>query len=364
MVSRRMVLTAMVAGLAAPVLAACGAAPTRASGSGASGSVTIAESGSSLLYPLFNIWVPVYEGLHPNVKISTASTGSGTGINDAVQGLVQIGASDAYMSNAEVQAAPNILNIPLAISAQQINYHIPGLSASTHLNLSAEVLAGIYTGSITTWNDSRITALNPGMTLPSNAIVPVHRSDGSGDTFLFTTYLTDSGGPAWQSIGYGTTVTWPQLPTEPTGDGNTGVIDVLKATPYSVGYVGISYLSTTVADGLGYAALQNKSGKFVLPTSSNISSAVSALAPSTPKDERVSLIDAPGDTSYPIINFEYALVSKTQSGAMAGALQQFLEWAISPTGGNSPSYLSTVHFTALPQVIVALSQAQINQISS
>ncbi len=148
------------------------------------------ETGSTLLYPLFNIWVPAYTQQHPNVQITTQGTGSGTGISEAVSGIAQIGASDAYMSNPLIKAHPRVLNIPLAISSQMINYNIPGLNKQ-QLKLSGPVLAGIYDGSIRFWDDPAIAKDNPGVKLPHNAIVPVHRTDGSGDTFIFTQYLSE-----------------------------------------------------------------------------------------------------------------------------------------------------------------------------
>ena len=353
-----------------PLLSACGStAPTPPTSSAtqsataaSGGKVQIAETGSSLLYPLWQLWQPAYQAAHPGVQITTGSTGSGTGISDATQGLVQIGSSDAYMSDSQAQASPNLLNIPLAISAQQIMYNLGSLDAG-HLHLSGAVLAGIYTGKITYWDNAAITALNPGVKLPHQAIVPVRRSDGSGDTFLFTQYLTDTAGSAW-APGYGTTVTWPNLATEVAANGNQGVVAALHQTPGAIGYVGISWLAPALKDNLGYAAVENRAGQFVLPTASAIAAAVTALAGSTPADERVSLIDAPGATSYPIINFEYAIVSSKQpSAALASALRSLLTWAISPTGGSSATYLNAVSFQPIPASVATLSAAQIQKIA-
>jgi phosphate transport system substrate-binding protein len=165
-------------------------------------------------------------------------------------------------------------------------------------------------------------------------------------------------------VGYGTTVTWPQVATEVAANGNQGVVQALSQTPGSIGYVGISWLNQATKDGVGYAAVENKDGKYVLPTTATITSAVNAMVANTPADERVSLIDAPGTDSYPIINFEYAIISKTQPNAQtAAALRQFLTWALSPTGGSTSSNLTQVHFIALPASVVKLSQAQIAKIS-
>ncbi|HUA96565.1 MAG TPA: phosphate ABC transporter substrate-binding protein PstS, partial [Acidimicrobiales bacterium] len=173
-------------------------------------SATISETGSTLLYPLFNLWVPGYNQTYPGVTINTAGTGSGTGITDASNGTVEIGASDAYLSTSDLKASPTLQNIPLAISAQLIAYNIPGITA--HLKLSGKVLAEIYEGKVTSWNSTAITSINPGVTLPNMPIVTLHRSDGSGDTFLFTTYLSKTTSKWATSVGYDTTVTWPAAP--------------------------------------------------------------------------------------------------------------------------------------------------------
>ncbi|MDQ2735312.1 MAG: phosphate ABC transporter substrate-binding protein PstS, partial [Pseudomonadota bacterium] len=166
--------------------------------------VRLLETGSSLLYPLFNLWVKDYGKKVPGVQITTQSTGSGTGISEAISGTAQIGASDAYLSNALMKQHPGMLNIPLAISSQMINYNVPGLNG-THLKLSGPVLAGIYEGKVTSWNDPMIAKLNPGAKLPHHKIIPIHRTDGSGDTFIFSQYVSFST-PAWgNSISYGTT---------------------------------------------------------------------------------------------------------------------------------------------------------------
>jgi phosphate transport system substrate-binding protein len=371
MPTRRTVLAAALALAALPLVASCGGrAPAGSASASGTGSVAgvhgqkvqLAETGSSLLYPLFNLWQPDFQALHPDIQLTTASTGSGAGIAQAIQGLVQIGASDAYMSDEQARQHPDMLNIPLVISAQQIQYNLPGLGGR-HLQLDGAVLAGIYTGKIQYWDDPALRSLNPGVPLPHQAIVPVRRSDGSGDTFLFTTYLTDAASSAW-TAGLGTTVNWPPVPAEIAANGNQGVEQALKQTPGSIGYLGISWLDTAVKDGLGYAALRNKDGQFVLPTQETIAAAARAVAGQTPKDERISLVYAPGADAYPIVNYEYAIVSRKQpNAATAQALKTFLQWALDRAGGSAASYLNRVHFIALPPEVVALSKAQIDTIT-
>ena len=317
------------------------------------------ETGSSLLYPLFNLWVPVYTKTHPGVQITTQSTGSGTGISQAMSGIAQIGASDAYMSDFLVKQHPTMLNIPLAISSQMINYNLPGLNR-VHLKLSGPLLAAMYSGRVRYWDDAMIRRLNPGVRLPHEQIVLVHRTDGSGDTFIFTQYLSFST-PSWMnSVSYGTSVSWPAVEGGIGAEGNPGMVNACKGTPYSLAYIGISYKKATEAAGLGEAAIQNRAGNFVMPNPQTVQAAVNAMAPHTPRNERISLIFAPGKDSYPIINYEYAIVNAAQpNAATAAALREFFNWALSPIAGNSERFMKPVGFVALPAPIVALSKAQI-----
>jgi phosphate transport system substrate-binding protein len=329
--------------------------------SGALAAANLIETGSSLVYPLMNLWVPVYTGAHPDIKITTASTGSGTGISQAVAGVAQIGASDAYMSDAQL-ATGKMLNIPMAISAQQINYNIPEIG-SAHLNLSGSVLAEIYSGTITKWNDPKIKAINKDLAskLPDQSIITIHRADGSGDTFIFTQYLTFSDDTWKNGPAYGTTISWPAVSTAVGAQGNPGMVQTAQNTPYSIAYVGVSFLNQTNKAGLGYAALENRDGKFVLPTATTIGAAARALDAKTPADERISLIFAPGADSYPIINYEYAIVNPKQSDATkTPELKKFLSWALAE--GQSPKFLDAVHFLPLPESIVAKSKAQVAKI--
>jgi phosphate transport system substrate-binding protein len=325
--------------------------------------VRLVETGSSLVYPLMNLWVAAYQKDRPGVQITTQSTGSGTGISQAVAGVAQIGTSDAYMSDAQL-ATTKMLNIPLAISAQQVNYNVPGLN-NVHLNLSGPVLAGIYSGRIHNWDDPAIKRINKRYAgkLPHREIIPIHRSDGSGDTFIFTQYLAFST-PSWKNgPAYGTTISWPAVPDGVGAHGNPGMVQSCQNTPYSVAYIGVSFLAQTNQAHLGYAALQNRDGKFVLPGSKSISAAAAALVPKTPKDERISLIFAPGAQSYPIINYEYAIVNPHQPDAQTRkALVDFLKWDLST--GNDGRFLNAVHFLPLPESIKKLSVNQLNDIRS
>jgi phosphate transport system substrate-binding protein len=325
-------------------------------------SITLTETGSTLLYPLFELWIPSYTRMTTGVSITAAASGSGMGIAGAITGEARIGASDAYLSDEQAEQNPEIVDIPLAISAQTVNYNVPGLN-SAGLRLDGPTLAGIYSGRITTWDAAPIAALNPGVKLPHRSIVPIRRADASGDTFIFTQFL-DFSTQSWEDgIGYGTTVAWPSVPGERTAEGNEGMVKSAASTPYSVAYIGISLRDMIAKAGLGTAVLKNQAGKFVLPTPDTISAAASELDPRTPADERLSLVFAPGDSSYPLINYEYVVVSTRQPDPeTAAALRHFLLWAVSIEGGNAAKYLGAVGFVALPDFIRALSENQIDRI--
>jgi len=327
---------------------------------GLAADVTLNETGSTLLYPLFQRWVPVYAAARPGVKIVIAATGSGEGIQAAVEGKAQIGASDAYMSDEQAERNRQIISVPLAIAAQTVNCNIPGVRA---LRLDGPALAGIYSGQIRQWDDAPIATLNPGVTLPHHAIVPVRREEASGDTFVFTQFL-DFSTQRWEDrVGYGTTIAWPAVEGAVTATGNEGMVKAIAATPFSVGYVGISFSADAGEAGLVTVQLKNQSGQFVMPTAQTISAAASVLDPRTPADERLSLVDAPGDESYPLVNYEYAVVSTQQPNAdTAAAIRAFLLWAIAADGGNAPRYLDAVGFVPLPDFIRALSEKQIGRV--
>ena len=358
-------------GVLVALTAACG---TRADDGGGNAAVamaraapepagTITETGSSLLYPLAQTWAGAYHQQFPGVTVTTASTGSGKGIALASAGTADIGASDAYLSSGDLVKNSTLLNIPLAISAQTVIYNLPGLSQHSHVNLDGAVLAGMYDGTITSWNDPAIAALNPGLHLPAVKIVPVHRSDGSGDTFLFTSYLSTQDQQWDTAVGYGTTAAWPQVPGAMAAVGSLAELHDCEAASGCVAYNGISYLSQAQAGGLGEAELANSASRFTLPTAATIQDSVGSFVSITPPDETISMIDGPSADGYPIVNYEYAVVSTRQPDAgQAALIRAFLKWVI--TTGNSATYLDTVGFQPLPATLVSLGQEQIAEIGS
>jgi phosphate transport system substrate-binding protein len=336
--------------------------------------LAIRETGSTLIFPVFQAWVGAYAKVDPALHTTMGATGSEAGIGQAIAGQVQIGTSDAYMSDTQAAANPHILNIPLAISAQLVVVNLPELRG-TPVKLSGPVLAGIYSGKVREWDAAPIAALNGGVNLPHHAIVPVHRADGSGDTFIFTQFLTFSTPDVhlssasnllydWETrVGYGTTVPWPAVPGGLTATSNQNMLQTIAGTPYALGYLGGSLKGDADKAGVEIAMLENQDGKFLLPTAETITSAAAALTPRTPPDERLTLVFAPGANSYPLINYEYAVVSEKQPNAqVAAAISDFLTWCISPHGGNAASFLDPVHFIALPASIRARSEIQIAKI--
>jgi phosphate transport system substrate-binding protein len=328
----------------------------------------ITETGSTLLYPLMGTWTEAYQKAFVNsskaplVTIETGGTGSGTGITDAATGTVNIGASDAYLSSSDMTTYPSMENIALAISAQQINYNLP--TVKQPLKLDGTVLAEMYSGKITKWNDPAIAALNPGVSLPSIPVVPLHRSDGSGDTFLFTSYLNAQDPTAWSSSNIGTTISWPNVSGALAEEGNGGMVSGCAATKGCIAYIGISYLSKTTAAGLGQAEIKNGAGDFLAPTPTTISAEAAAETSKTPANETLSMINADVPGGYPIINYEYGIVNTKQTnGTVAEDIRAFLYWDVH-TGQSGTSYLDAVDFQPLPASVVSLSDAQIAKIGA
>ena len=320
-------------------LAACSGSPASSPASPAAASAplptapasvtqTLSETGSSLMAPLFARWAPAYHAQFSQVTLRIATSSSGVGISSAAAGATDIGASDAYLSPADVSTYTHLVNIPLAVAALMVIYHVPGVSPSAHLRLDGQVLAQIFAGTITQWDAPAIRDLNPGVTLPATPIVPVHRSDTSGSSFLFTSYLNAQDPAGWSSSLIGTTVAWPAQPGEAGADGSDNMISTVRSRPGAIGYVGVSYLTQISQAGEGEAALGNSAGSYVLPTASTIQAGLTSFT-NTPDNGTISLINGSAAQAYPVINYEYAIVSTAQpSAALAQDLRAFLSWAI------------------------------------
>jgi phosphate transport system substrate-binding protein len=361
----RITLTAAVLAVAAcsnPAPAPSGLPPAAASAAAvtlptapAAGAQTLSETGSSLMAPLFALWGPAYHARFSQVALRTTSSSSGQGIDAAAASTADIGASDAYLSPATLAKHAHLVNIPLAVAALMVVYHVPGIGPGTHVKLDGKLLARIYAGQITQWDDPAIAAANPGVKLPSAGIVLVHRGDDSGSTFLFTSYLNAQDPSGWSGALIGTTIAWPRQPGELSASGTEDMISEVGSTAGAIGYVGVSYLSQVRAAGEGEAALGNSAGDYLLPAAGTIKAALASFT-NTPASETISLVNGAGAQAYPIVNYEYAIVNTAQrSATRARDLRAFLSWAIT----SGAAQVARVNFQPLPSSVVTLSGTQI-----
>jgi len=295
--------------------------------------VTINGAGSTFVFPLLNTWRVAYQKDHPNVNINYQSIGSGGGVKQFTAKTVDFGASDVPLNAGERQAAPGAVQIPETIGSVAVAYNIPGIPTKT-LKFTGPVLANIFQGKITKWNDPQIKALNPGVNLPAANIVVVHRSDSSGTTYVWTSYLSQES-PSWnQTIGASKSVPWP---TGVGASGSEGVANTIKSSLNSIGYVELDYALTK---GIPFALVKNPTGNFIAPSLDSTQEAVgNAVAlNSLPAGDRswtkVSMLKAPGPESYPIASFSYLLLYKEMSAdpssdqTKAKTLVDFVSWAI------------------------------------
>jgi phosphate transport system substrate-binding protein len=315
--------------------------------------VLVNGAGATFPYPLYSKWFDVYAKVSPAVRFNYQSIGSGGGITQLLNHTVDFGASDAPMTDAQLaKAADSILHFPTVLGAVVMTYNVAGLNAP--LKLSGPVIADIYSGKITKWNDSALAGLNPGVTLPDLAIVVCHRSDGSGTSFIFTDYLSKVS-PDWsKDPGKGTSVKWP---TGLGGKGNEGVTALVQQTPGAIGYVELIY---AINNKLPRATLRNHDGAWVDASLATVTAAAAAGAPLMPADFRVSITDAAGKDSYPLSSFTYLLVYDKQTDAIRGkALVGFLHWMLS----DGQKYAPALQYAPLPSTVVAKEEAQIGKIT-
>ena len=316
---------------AALVLAACApddrqAGTDSAAGSTqtSSGGVDLTGAGATFPYPLYSKWFSDY-ATSSGVKINYQSIGSGGGIRQLIEGTVDFGATDSPMSDEEMAKAKGgpVLHIPTVMGADVITYNVEGLTRP--LNLTGQVIADIFLGKIKKWNDARIAALNGDAKLPNQDILVVHRSDGSGTTYIFTDYLS-AVSPAWKNgPGRGKEVQWP---AGLGAKGNEGVAGQVKQTPGAIGYTELAYAKQ---NRLAYAAVQNAAGEFVLPTLESITAAAAGMLTNLPEntDFRVSIVNPPGAGAYPIASFTWILIYQNQGNVDKGRkLVEFLRWAL------------------------------------
>ena len=321
----------------------------------AQSAVTINGAGATFPFPLIDTWRVEYQKVKPDVNINYQSIGSGGGVKQFTEKTVDFGATDAPLTQNESQKAPGAVHIPETIGSVVAAYNLPGIP-DKGLKLTGEVLADIFLGKITKWNDPKIQSLNTDKTLPGDDIVVVHRSDGSGTTFVWTDYLS-SASPAWKDqLGKGKSVEWPVGIGAP---GNEGVANAIKGTPNTIGYIELSYALTT---NTPFAFIQNKEGNFVEPSLNSTMAAVESYVATLPKGDGVwtdvTLVNAAGADSYPIASFSYLLLNKELSTnpnldqAKAKALVDFISWAI--TDGQKMA--ESLDYVPLPDGVVKLDQ--------
>ncbi|GAB4235318.1 MAG: phosphate ABC transporter substrate-binding protein PstS [Deltaproteobacteria bacterium] len=324
-----------------------------AAGATAADPLAIHGAGATFPYPLYSKWFFEYSNANPGVRFNYQSIGSGGGIQQITAGTVDFGATDAPMTEEAMKKLPGaILHIPTALGAVAPVYNLA--SVASGLKLTPDVLAGIYLGKITRWNDPKIAEWNKTVTLPNADIIVAHRSDGSGTTDIFTNYLTTVNAEWRAKVGRGPSVHWP---VGIGGKGNEGVAGVVKQTPGAIGYVELAYAKQ---NKMKVASLRNKDGQFVTPTLAATSAAAAGAAKSMPADFRVSLVDAPGKESWPIAGLTWILVYKDQKDEARGkAMVQFLKWAIR----DGQKMEAALDYAPLPKPVVEKVDKALKQIS-
>ncbi|HEU4447583.1 MAG TPA: phosphate ABC transporter substrate-binding protein PstS [Nitrososphaeraceae archaeon] len=315
--------------------------------------ITINGAGATFPFPLIDTWRVEYQTVKPEVNVNYQSIGSGGGVKQFIEKTVDFGATDAPLTAEEIQQAPGAVHIPETIGSVVPAYNLP----VEGLKLTGPILADIFLGKITKWNDPQIQSINSGLSLPAEDIVVVHRSDGSGTTFVWTDYLSNVSSSWNQQIGKGKSVQWPIGVGAP---GNEGVANSINTTPNAIGYVELTYALTT---GMKHASVQNQAGSFIQGSLDSTRAAVAAAAPSLPAGDQswtnVTMVNAPGADSYPIASFSYLLLYKeltTNPGLnnqnKAQNLVDFINWAIT----DGQQFASELGYVPLPDQVVQLNQ--------
>jgi phosphate transport system substrate-binding protein len=299
-------------------------------------------AGATFPYPIYSKWFDVYHTAHPNIQINYQSIGSGGGIRQLQAGTVDFGASDGPMSDDQLaQSKFKILHFPTVLGAVIPTYNIAGVS--NDLNFTQKALAGIYLGTITKWNDPEITKANPGVKLPGEDIVVVHRSDGSGTSYIFTDFLSKASDDWKNKVGKGTSVNWP---VGLGGKGNEGVAGLVKQTPNAIGYIELIY---AVQNNIPYGKVQNAAGKFVKADLAGVTASAASMK-DMPEDFRVSITNAPGATSYPISSFTWLLIPAQISDAgKRDAIKDFLKWMLV----DGQKYNEGLSYAQLPKSVIS-----------
>jgi phosphate transport system substrate-binding protein len=319
------------------------------------GQTTLNGAGATFPNPIYQKWFSEYHKLHSDVQVNYQSIGSGGGIRQITEATVDFGASDMPMTDDQLKAAQaklntKVLNIPTVLGADVPAYNIPGVSAE--LKFTPEILAGIFLGHINSWNDPAIAKANPDVKLPSQEIIVVHRSDGSGTTFIWTDYLSKVS-PEWKSqVGAGTSVNWPK---GLGGKGNEGVAGSIRQLPGTIGYVELIY---AVQNKIAYGSVRNSAGEFVKASLDSVTAAAGSVA-KMPADFRVSITNAPGKDAYPISSFTWLLVPvQAKDPARGKILADFLNWMVN----DGQKMTASLSYAPLPENVVAKVKETIKQV--
>jgi phosphate transport system substrate-binding protein len=321
------------------------------------GAQQITGAGATFPMPIYQKWFQEYAKAHPSVQINYGGGGSGAGISQLTNGTVDFGASDMPMKDAQIAAMKvKPLHFPTVLGAVVLTYNIPGVSAE--LKFTPETISGIFLGTIKKWNDPKLAKENPGIKFPGDEIIPIHRSDSSGTTFVFTDYLSKVSPEFKSKVGADTKVSWPVEGLN--GQGNPGVAGLVKQTPSSIGYVELIY---ALQNKMSYGLVKNAAGTWVKPTLETVTEAAAAAAKDMPADFRVSITNAPGKNAYPISTFTWLLIPSEFADAAKGrAITDFLQWMLA-TGENGKD-ITDLAYAPLPKAVIAKEQNQIAMIKT
>jgi phosphate transport system substrate-binding protein len=312
---------------------------------------TLNGAGATFPNPIYSKWFSEYHKAHPDIQINYQPIGSGGGIRQVLAGTVDFGATDGPMSDEQLaQAKSKILHVPTVLGADVPAYNIPGVTAE--LKFTPEILAGIFMGKISTWNDPAIAKANPGVNLPNQPIIVIHRSDGSGTTYIWTDYLSKVSSD-WQSqVGKGTSVKWP---VGLGGKGNEGVAGMIRQMQGSIGYIELIY---AIENKISYGIVKNAAGDFVKASLESVTAAAASVK-SMPTDFRVSITNAPGKDAYPISSFTWLLIPEQSKDAAKGKiLADFLAWMV----GDGQKMTAQLAYAPLPESVAAKVRVEIKQV--
>lgn len=322
----------------------------------ADSALSINGAGATFPYPIYSKWFDEYHKKDTNIQINYQSIGSGGGIRQVTEGTVDFGASDGPMTDEQLKAYQSkhgfaILHFPTVLGADVPTYNVPGVSAE--LNFTPEALAGIFLGKITKWNDPAIAGPNKGVNLPANDIIVVHRSDGSGTTYIWTDYLSKVNEEWKTKVGKSTSVNWP---VGLGGKGNEGVSGLVKQQPNSIGYVELIY---AIQNNMPYGRVKNSSGSFIKADLASVTAAAAGASQNMPADFRVSITDAPGKMAYPISSFTWLLIpSRFSDASKRDAIKGFVSWML----GDGQNYAEALSYARLPKEVVAREQKALAEV--